>query len=71
MVPNPRALGLIALHYSLHVISLFALQFRNHCYLPHISHVALEKILQVLFGDDRKSKSGDCFFVSVILIHSL
>jgi hypothetical protein len=36
---------LIALYYSLHVISLFALQFRNHCYLPPISLVALEKIL--------------------------
>jgi len=37
---------------------------------PLISLVVLEKILQVLFGDDRKSKSGGCFSVLVILIFS-
>jgi hypothetical protein len=47
---------------------LFALQFRNHCYLPPISFVALERTLQVLFGEDRKSMSVDCFSVLVILI---
>jgi hypothetical protein len=55
LVPNPRASGLIALHDFLLVISLFALQFRNHCYLTPISLVALEKILLVLFREDRKS----------------
>jgi len=59
---------LIALHDLLLVISLFALQFRNHCYLPFISFVALEKTLQVQFREDRKSMSGDCFSVLVILI---
>jgi hypothetical protein len=44
---------------------LFALQFRNHCYLPPIS---LERTLQVLFGEDRKSMSDNCFSVLVILI---
>jgi hypothetical protein len=67
-VPNPRALGLIALHDFLLVISLFAFQFRNHYYLPPISLVALERTLQVLFREDRKSMSGDCFSVLVILI---
>jgi hypothetical protein len=46
----------------------FALQFQNHCYLPLISLVALERTLQVLFGEDRKSTSGDCFSILVILI---
>jgi hypothetical protein len=59
---------LIALHDFLLVISLFALQFRNHCYLPHISLVALERTLQVLFGEDRKSMPGDCFLVILILL---
>jgi hypothetical protein len=67
LVPNPTASGLIALHDFLLVISLFALQFRNHCYLPPISLVTLERTLQVLFGEDRKSMSGNCFFVLVIL----
>jgi len=62
---------MITLHYSLHGIFLFALKFRNHCYLPSISLVVLEKFLQVLFGEDKKSMSGDCFFVLVILIPSL
>jgi hypothetical protein len=44
---------------------LFALQFRNLCYLPPIS---LERTLQVLFGEDRKSMSGDYSSVLVILI---
>jgi hypothetical protein len=44
---------------------LFALQFRNHCYLPPIS---LDRSLQVLFGEDRKSMLGDCFSVLVILM---
>jgi len=59
---------LIALHDFLLVISLFAFQFRNHYYLPPISLVALERTLQVLFREDRKSMSGDCFSVLVILI---
>jgi len=71
LVPNPKASGLIALHDSLHVIFLFALQFRNHCYFPPISLLVLKKILQVLFGEDRKSTSDDCFSVLVILIPSL
>jgi hypothetical protein len=49
---------------------LFALQFRNHCYLPHISLVALEKFLHVLFKDDRKGTSGDYFSILIILIPS-
>jgi hypothetical protein len=44
---------------------LFALQFRNHCYLAHIS---LERTLQVLFGEDKKSLLGYCFSILVILI---
>jgi hypothetical protein len=68
LVPNPSALGLIALHDLLLVISLFALQFRNHCYLPPISLVVLERTLQVLFREDRKSMSDDCFSVLAILI---
>jgi hypothetical protein len=71
LIHNPRTSGLIALQYSLHVISLFSLQFRNHYYLAPIFLVALEKILQVLFGEDKKSTSGDYFSVLVILIPSL
>jgi len=37
---------------------------------PPISLVVFEKILQVLFGDERKSTSGGCFSVLVILILS-
>jgi hypothetical protein len=44
---------------------LFALQFRNHCYLPHIS---LVRTLQVLFREGRQSISGDWFSVLIILI---
>jgi hypothetical protein len=62
LIPNARALGLIALHDSQHVISLFALQVRNHCYLPTISLVNLEKILQVLFGGRQKKHVGRLFF---------
>jgi hypothetical protein len=65
LVPNPRASGLIVLHYSLHVIYLFALQFRNHSYLPPISLIALEKILHVLFGDDKKSSLSNCLSILV------
>jgi hypothetical protein len=36
--------------------------------LPHISLVALERTLQVLFGEDRKSMPGDCFLVILILL---
>jgi len=61
---------LIALHDLLFVISLFALQFRNHYYVPPISLVTLERTLQVIFGKDRKSISGDCFSVLVTLIPS-
>jgi hypothetical protein len=68
LVPNPIASGSIALHDFLLVISLVALQFRNHCYLPPISLVTLEGTLQVLFGEDKKSMSDDCFSVLVILI---
>jgi hypothetical protein len=68
LVLNPRASGLIALHDFLRFISFFALQFRNHCYLPSISLVALERTFQVLFGEDKKSMLGDCFSVLVILI---
>jgi hypothetical protein len=59
---------LIVFHDFLLVISLFALQFKNHSYLPHISLVALERTLQVQFEEDRKSMSSDCFSVLVILI---
>jgi hypothetical protein len=62
---------LIALHDLLFVISLFALQFRNHCYLSPISLVTLKRNLKVIFGEDKKSMSGDYFFVLVTLIHSL
>lgn len=70
LVPNPRASDLIALDYSLLDIYLFALQSRNHYYFSPISLVAFEKILQVLFGDDRKSMLGSYFSVLVILVLS-
>jgi hypothetical protein len=44
---------------------VLAVQSWNHCYLPPIS---LERILQVLSGEDRKSTSGDCFSVLETLI---
>jgi hypothetical protein len=44
---------------------VFAVQFWNYYYLLPIS---LERIFQVLFGEDRKSMSGDCFSVLAILI---
>jgi len=49
------------LHYSLHVISLFALQFRNHCYLPPISLVALEKICRYYLGMTEKVRWATIF----------
>jgi hypothetical protein len=39
---------------------ILALQSWNLCYLSPIS---LKRILQVLSGEDRKSRSGDCFSV--------
>jgi len=44
---------------------VLAVQSWNHCYLPPIS---LERILQVLSGEDRKSTPGDCFSVLETLI---
>jgi hypothetical protein len=44
---------------------LVALQFMNHYSLPPIS---FERTLQVPFGKDKKSMSGDCFSVLEILI---
>jgi hypothetical protein len=65
LVPNPKVSGLIALHNLLLLIScvccaileplLFALYFSW-------------ENLQVLIGEDRKSMSGDCFFVLATLI---
>jgi hypothetical protein len=37
----------------------------NHCYLPPIF---VERILQLLSGEDRKSMSDDCFSILATLI---
>jgi hypothetical protein len=47
---------------------ILAVQSRNLCYLPSIS---LERILQVLFREDRKSMSGDYFSVLAIAFKGL
>jgi hypothetical protein len=39
--------------------------WRTIYFIPHIFSCCLEKHLHVLFGDDRKSTSGGCFFVLV------
>jgi len=36
------------------------MQSRNQLCLPHMS---LERTLQVFFGEDRKSRSSDCFSI--------
>jgi hypothetical protein len=57
----------IALHWFLPDI-FFVLQSRNHhCFIPIVFSCCLEKLLQVLFGDDRKSTSGSYFSILVIL----
>jgi hypothetical protein len=48
--------------YLLYLV--LTVQSWNHYYFPPIS---LERILQVLFGEDRKSMSGDCFSVLATL----
>jgi hypothetical protein len=37
---------------------MLALQSKNHYYFPPISLVVLEKIIQVLFEDDKKKHVG-------------
>jgi hypothetical protein len=56
LVPNPMASGLIS---YLNLIHLY-MQSRNQLCLPPMS---LERTLQVFFGEDRKSRSRDCFSV--------
>jgi hypothetical protein len=57
LVPNPTASGLIACYFTWYICVL-TMQSRNQFVLPPIS---LERILQILFGEDRKSRSSDCF----------
>jgi hypothetical protein len=51
--------------YLLYLV--LVVQSWNHCYLP-LFVVSLERILQVLSGDDRKSMSDDYFSVLATLI---
>jgi hypothetical protein len=66
---NPSACQVYLHCIVCYVISYSCLAFclRNHLFYPHILSCCLEKLLQVIFGDDRKSKSGGCFSVLVIL----
>jgi hypothetical protein len=58
--------GAFALHYlSCHILFIPCTLFEEPFFLPSIS---LERTFQVLFGENRKSMSGDCFSVLVILI---
>jgi len=56
---------LIALHDVIMLYLVSALHLGTTVILPHIS---LERILQVLFGEDRKNMPGDYFSVLAILI---
>jgi hypothetical protein len=59
LVPNPKASGLIACTLTCYICVL-TMQSRNQFVVPPI---LLREQLQVMFGEDRKSRSSDCFFL--------
>jgi len=64
LVPNPKASGFIAWSFTCYIMCLLC-NLGTTVICPPIS---LERILQVLSGEDRKSMSGDCFSVLATLI---
>jgi hypothetical protein len=69
LVPNPLISGLLALHWFLPVIFLHMPYILGTIFdlSPKFSFVVLRKILQVFYGDDRKSTSSGCFNILVVL----
>jgi hypothetical protein len=59
LVPNPTASGLIACTSTCYICVL-TMQSRNQFVLPPMSR---ERSFQVLIGEDRKTRSSDCFSV--------
>lgn len=56
-----------SLHWFLPDIFFCLAVQEPYLFYPHIFSCCLEKLLQVLFGDDRKSTSSGCFSIWVIL----